>query len=109
MGITEVIAAQDAAPKRSFERERDRMLTDIGRRLDDERVRQEMSMKRWRQRSGISKRCVTYLLKGERDPKIGTLLRAASGLGLTLKVSIGRSIETGVDCKEQCESNGIRR
>ncbi len=74
----------------AFELERTRMLRDIGRRLDAERERQGVTRASWPRRGGLSQRTAQYLVRGERDPRLSTLLRAAVGLGLKLTVSVKR-------------------
>jgi len=85
----------------AFTRERDRMLADIADLLDAERTRQGMPITRWVQRSGVSKRCAAYLVQGKRDPRLGTLLRLASGLGLNLRVSVRRKPEPSHPAPEE--------
>ncbi len=57
---------------------------EVARLLRTERVRQELSMTRLAEKSGLSQPMVSYVERGMRNPTLDTLLRIAIALDVDL-------------------------
>lgn len=70
-----------------------RVVIEVARRLQTERLRRNISMTKLAEDSGLSQQMISYVERGLRNPTLDTLLRIAS----VLKVDLWRILKSALD------------